>query len=120
MLITTALRGIETITNAQIAASSGMAKLISSPVIDSQFDILERICSRGRTLFLDKEDSLGVDMFEHLEQEIKRLRLYMEKSMTDNERLELANFRANPSLYMVSDLAYERYMELLEKERDEQ
>lgn len=39
--------------------------------------------------------------------------------MTDNERLELANFRANPSLYMVSDLAYDRYMELLEKERDE-
>lgn len=59
--------------------SGTMMKKMNSPTVESQFDILERICARGRTLFLDKEDSLGVDMFEHLEQEIKRLRLYMEQ-----------------------------------------
>ena len=40
------------------------------------------------------------------------------KQMTEAERKELEHFRANPHEYMVSDLAYERYMKLLAVEKD--
>lgn len=50
-----------------------------SGVVDSQWEILKRICARGRTYFLEKEDSVGVDLFEHIEQEIERTKLYLER-----------------------------------------
>lgn len=53
----------------------------------AQFDILERICVRGRTLFLDKQDSIGVDMFEHIETEIGRLK-YMIGDIDDGSPIQ--------------------------------
>jgi len=45
-----------------------------SPVASEQIEILERICVRGRNLFLNKSDSIGIDMFEHMETELGRLK----------------------------------------------
>lgn len=48
-------------------------------LIESQFEILDRICVRGKNYFFDKQDSLGIDLFEHMQQEVERTRLYLEK-----------------------------------------
>lgn len=50
-----------------------------TPFESEQFAILKRICIRGRSLFLEQEYSVGVDMFEHMEQAVERLRLYREQ-----------------------------------------
>lgn len=41
--------------------------------LDEHINILRRICARGRSLFLANEDSIGVDMFEHMENEVNLL-----------------------------------------------
>lgn len=62
----------------QCHGDSIMKKLYGTHTIKAQFDILKRITTRGRSLFLEKEDNIGIDMFEHLETEIERLRVMLE------------------------------------------
>lgn len=50
---------------------------------EARFEILQRICARGRNYFLDKKDSRGIDLFEHMEQEVHRLHLCLK----ENKRL---------------------------------
>lgn len=43
-------------------------------IIESRFEILERICTRGLNYFSEKKETHGVDLFEHLENEIRLLK----------------------------------------------
>lgn len=38
--------------------------------VGERINILRRICVRGRNYFLGKEDSTGIDLFEHMETEV--------------------------------------------------
>lgn len=49
-------------------------------ILESRFEILERICTRGRNYFAEKKETHGVDLFEHLENEIRLLKLECEES----------------------------------------
>jgi hypothetical protein len=51
-------------------------KIVS--IFYAQFEVLDRICVRGKNYFYDKGDSRGIDLFEHLQQEIDRLKKMME------------------------------------------
>lgn len=46
--------------------------------IEERLDILKRICVRGRNYLLEREDSVGLDFFEHLETELGWLRSAIE------------------------------------------
>lgn len=39
-----------------------------------QCEILRRICDRGCSYFLDQEDSTGIDLFEHMRNEVALLK----------------------------------------------
>jgi hypothetical protein len=43
-------------------------------ILESRFEILERICTRGRNYFAEKKETYGVDLFEHIENEIRLLK----------------------------------------------
>lgn len=51
---------------------------MKSPYLD-QLLILKRIADRGKEIFYRKGSSRGIDMFEHLGQEIERLALEIHK-----------------------------------------
>jgi hypothetical protein len=46
-----------------------------SAVVDSQLDILRRICDRGLAYGLDNEHTYVVDLFQHMKDEVARLRM---------------------------------------------
>lgn len=54
-------------------------------------NILRRICVRGRNLFLEKDDSAGVDMFEHMETEVGRLEAALAAQPAGKVRVTEAN-----------------------------
>lgn len=43
------------------------------PDVESNIEVLRRICVRGRLYFLNKRDSSGVDLFDHMETEVNLL-----------------------------------------------
>ena len=43
-------------------------------VVDSQLDILRRICDRGLSYGVEQEHTHVVDLFQHLKDEVQRLR----------------------------------------------
>jgi hypothetical protein len=55
-----------------------MTRPLSSEV-EERLRILQRICARGRNYFLMIDNSKGIDMFEHMEQEVYRLELCLKK-----------------------------------------
>lgn len=60
---------------------------LDSPYKD-QMLILKRICVRGRTYMLDKNDGVGLDLFEHIETEIGRLAVELAKDNHATDRPE--------------------------------
>lgn len=53
------------------------------PLVHSQLDILRRICDRGIMYGLKIDESRVVDLFQHMQDELERLKLYCENT---NER----------------------------------
>ena len=54
-----------------------------SPEIESRFEIIRRICDRGRSYFLEQRDSAGIDFFEHLENEVHWLKKAVKQESPD-------------------------------------
>lgn len=55
-----------------------MGRVVLHGCINEQFLVLERICVRGKNYFYAKKDSRGIDLFEHMQQEVAALKTYME------------------------------------------
>lgn len=53
---------------------------LHSPHLDRLL-VLRRICDRGRDYFYHKKDNSGIDLFEHLGQEIERLAVDLHKEI---------------------------------------